>query len=51
MGIWTGFVEEATSQTGEGRFREREEQERRRGVWGAATGERARCYMESCSWC
>lgn len=42
MGIWAGFMEEATSQMGEGRWQEREEQEQRWGVCGATFGERAR---------
>lgn len=40
VGIQAGFVEEAPSQTGEGRLWEREGQEQRQGVRGVAPGER-----------
>lgn len=51
VGIQAGFVEEAPSQTGEGRLWEREEQEQRQGVCGIAPGEKAECWVESRSRC
>lgn len=49
MGIWTGFVEEATSPAEEERLWEREEQKQRQGVCGVAPGERAGCQDIVCT--